>query len=148
MKDLRKFIATTIREYMNENRITKKVYRGGSEIGSSHHSNVTYYTDSDIEAKNYANYFHDNDKVYSKVIDFKNPLILVKSEIGHKGLYDMFVKIFDDGNIPDVYEFPFNINDSHRNKIIDYARNNGYDGIIKDDSDISGRNRIRSYIEI
>lgn len=148
MKDLRQFIKTTIREFLNENRITKKVYRGGSEFGSGHHSNATYYTDSEIEAKNYADFFHGNDKIYSKVIDFKNPLILVKSEIGNGGLYDEFVKIFDEKYAPDVYRFPFSFNDSDRIKIIDYAQNNGYDGIVMDDTDISNRNRIRSYIEI
>jgi hypothetical protein len=148
MKNLKKFIATTIREYLNENRITKKVYRGGSESGSGHHSNATFYTDSEIEAKNYADFFHHNDKIYSKIIDFKNPLILVKSEIGHGGLYNEFLKIFGEKYLPDVYGFPFNINDSDRIKIINYARNNGYDGIVMDDTDISDKNKIRSYIEI
>ncbi len=148
MKDLEKFIVTTIREYLNENRITKKVYRGGSEIGSGHHSNATYYTDSEIEAKNYADFFHGNDKIYSKIIDFKNPLILVKSEIGNGGLYEELLNIFGEKYVPDVYRFPYILNDSDRIKIIDYARNNGYDGIVMDDTDISNRNRIRSYIEI
>lgn len=148
MSDLRRFIKTTIREFLTEDRITKKVYRGGSEFGSGHHSNATYYTDSEIEARNYADYFHNNDKVYHKNINFKTPLILVKSEIGHGGLYDEFIKIFGEDVKKDVYAFPFNISDSDRIKIINYARSNGFDGIVMDDTDTSGKNKIRSYIEI
>lgn len=148
MTDLKKIINSEINKILNENRITKRVYRGGSDVSSEHYSNATFYTDSEIEAKNYSKYFHQNDKIYTKTIDFKNPLVLVKSEIGYGGLYDIFLKIFGEKFIPDVYAFPFNINDSDRNKIINYARNNGYDGIVMDDTDITDKNVIRSYIEI
>ncbi|OQC44338.1 MAG: hypothetical protein BWX59_01976 [Bacteroidetes bacterium ADurb.Bin028] len=143
--ELRKIIATTIREYLNENKITKTVYRGGSEIGSNHF-NATFYTDSELVAKDYAKQLHGNNKIYKKNISFNNPLVLIKSQIGEGKLYEILVDIFGELYVPNVYNFPFELNDKQRISIIEYAKNNGYDGIIMDDTDFNKQGIIRSYI--
>jgi hypothetical protein len=150
-EDIRKMIdkVKNFKQFVNEGTLLpKKVYRGGSEYGSDDYLNSTFYTDSEIEAKKYAKELHSNNNLYVKELNFKNPLILVKSEIGDGGLYDELAKIFGDKYMPDIYMFPFGVSDTHRREIIKYARNNKYDGIIMDDTDYSYSGIIRSYIEI
>lgn len=141
-KDMKAFASA-----LNEIFLRKKVFRGGSEIGK-YHPKATYYTDSEFAAKEYAKNLHGNNKIFAKNLSFKNPLILVKSEIGHESLHQLLSYIFGPDNGPDVYNFPFSLNGKMRKKIIDFALENGYDGIIMDDTDFYEQGVMRSYIEL
>jgi len=64
--ELRKLIETTIREYLNENKITKTVYKSGSDMGSNYF-NITFYTDSKDVAKKYVEKLQGNNKIYKEL---------------------------------------------------------------------------------
>ena len=131
-------------DYYGILKFPKKVYRNGKEKGSILFNGATFYTDSEIVADQYGEY---NDmKTHSKMIDFKNPLILVKSLLGENKLVKSLDNIFNNNGDELLYDFHRTI--ENKNKIIEYTRNNGFDGIIMDDTDSTGRNSIISYITI
>ena len=115
----------------------------GEEKGTMFDGKVTFYTSSKKGALTYGKHLK-NSQLIEKVISFNNPLILVKN---NKQLYDLLTVIFGKF-MPSYYEFPFSLSDSHREMIINYGIENGYDGIVMSDTDYDFKNIITSYIVI
>ena len=127
----------------------KKVYRGGNEESSDLFNKCTFFTDSEIIAKEYADFLHYNDEVYTKIIDFKNPLVLVQSLVNQNDFIKLLSEILGENVTENFYHtFPFNMNPVFANKIINYAIKNGYDGVVMDDTDITHKNIIKTYITL
>ena len=110
-------------------------------------ADINVANDTEVFSDDYPIIYKTEDDIIRE-LNFKNPLILVNSELGEGGLYDELAKIFGEKYMPNIYMFPFGVSDTHRREIIKYARNNKYDGIIMDDTDYSYSGIIRSYIEI
>jgi hypothetical protein len=111
MKDLRKFIATTIKEYLNESISNNIIYRGGLPL--------------------------NKDKVKSDGVSFTKNIEIGKfwagSVVGGK-LYKY--KLMDNANILTPNDFPENIvpkerpyNHQDKERIVNHALVEGYDGV-------------------
>lgn len=131
----------------NKKIYSQKVYRGSESMkGSKFYDGATYWTDSLNDAENYLEYMYNNvGKIFIKNIKFENPLILNIDE--KNNLMKKLHLIFDEKDIPDISNFPFNLNDKGRKKIIRYAKDNNYDGIIMNDTDFHNKKIINSWIE-
>jgi hypothetical protein len=123
--------------------VTEKVYRCGNEQTEMFGGGVVFYTSSKDAALTYGKHL-TNPSFITKTISFVNPLFVLD---GYQ-LYEVLVDIFGKKEMPDVYRFPYSLNDEHREKIIEYAVRNKYDGIVMGDTDYDFEEVIVSYIEI
>lgn len=136
MKDLKGFIKTTIREFLNENETNGvKVFRGHNErfgLSVKHALWKALYFTLDYD---FAKKFGDVNEYYIKpkmMLDLTNDTIREKSfrEMSEGYIdYEQTEKIYRNGDFPyrqtDNFGFGFTLIDM----ILDYAKENGYDTI-------------------
>lgn len=122
MKDLKKFIATTIREYLNENKMVNDFYLHGTNNDEIlFDEDTVFYGTKDY---NFANTYGVN--VYKIKFNLKKPYDLSDTVDG---------KFRDnDGNIikdDDGYDYSYNYIDLKlKNRLIE----SGYDGVVMDEN--------------
>jgi len=118
--ELRKFIATTIREYLNENKIVNDFYFHGTNNDEIlFDKNTVFYGTKDYD---FANTY--GVKVYKIKFNLKNPYDLSDTIDGKFRDTDGNTIKDDDG-----YDYSYNYIDLKlKNKLID----SGYDGVIMD----------------
>jgi hypothetical protein len=134
--ELRKFIATAIREYLNENTVnTIKVFRGHNENFGLSIKNALWKALYFTEDYDFANKFGDVKTYHIKpinVLDLTNDTTREKSfKAMSDGYidYDKIEEIYQKGDFPfrqvDNFGYSFTLIDM----ILDYAKENNYDTI-------------------
>ncbi len=113
----------------------KTVYRGGTPHGGFNEG--YYFTDQQFSAGEYAQLYGNND-IYKAEIIMNHPIDFTLYENVH------LLEEITGKKRPDIYPGKLTIED--RFKMVNYAKQNGYDSMIHKDTDAHNTNYITSYV--